>query len=354
VRIFVARLSDEIVRFAMKRHELFEDDVLTIRTPRGPVLVGDQMYIPVQPKASATSILEKLGFTGRVAQQFPEELLRFEGLEEEPNIPLPAAAPGEEAPLSPPLPASWTEKGMQIPTPAPGLADAKRLAFAAGTGRDIEEWEKYIKLRRAKMALPGDVDRPFQWSVQDFYLIATMTMSNVLFVGADGRIKRWISPSGVKTAQPLYIIFWGPEQLLVTRGANIYRFSTKDLPTELLNQLDAASPMSEEEARGTLTMIEDDAVAVTLEDGGADDAEEEEAGGESKIPEEAAPALVAVPAAQEEEAAPALVAVPAAQEEEAAPALVAVPAAQEEEAAPALVAVPAAQEEEAVQEEEEA
>jgi hypothetical protein len=318
VRIFVARLSDEIMRYAMKRHELFEDDVLTIRTPRGPVLVGDQMYIPVQPKASASSILEKLGFTGRVAQQFPEELLRFEGLEEEPNIP--AMAPGEEAPLSPPLPASWVEKGMQIPTPAPGLADVKRLAFAAGTGRDIEEWEKYIKLRRAKMALPGDIDRPFQWSVQDFYLIATMTMSNVLFVGADGRIKRWISPSGIKTAQPLYIIFWGPGQLLVTRGANIYRFSTKDLPTELLNQLDAASPMSEEEARGTLTVMEEDDAPVTLDE--AADAEEE-AGGESKVPEEAVPALVAVPPAQEEEA-PALVAVPPAQEEEA-PALVAVP-----------------------------
>jgi hypothetical protein len=302
VRIFAARLSDEIMRYSSRRHELFEDDVLTIRTPRGPVRVGNELYIPVQPKTSAASILARLGFAGTTAQQFPEELLQFEGLEEEPNMPLPALAagmPAEEAATGPALPASWTEKGLQIPTPAPGIEDVERLAFAAGTGRDIEEWEKYIKLRRAKLNLPGEHSRPFQWSVQDFYVIAIMTMSNVLFVRptADGTavtVTRWIKPAGITSASPIYMILWGPQQLLVTRGAGTYRFNAKDLPVDLMAAIDAASPMTDEEAKGMLTQGEEaEAAAATtvpalIEDGAGEskegeEQEEEEAGvGESK------------------------------------------------------------------------
>jgi hypothetical protein len=268
VRIFTARLSDEIMRYSWNRKQLFEDDVLTIRTPRGPVRVGNELYVPVQPKTSAASILTRLGFTGATAQQFPEELLRFDGLEEEPNMPLAplAAGPEEVVQSGPVLPVSWTEKGFQVPTPAPGLEDVGRLAFAAGTGRDIEEWEKFIKARRAQLALPGDHSRPFQWSVQDFFLIAMMTQSNVLFVNpsADGMsvtVTRWIAPAGIKPPDPVYMILWGPDQLLVTRGVGKYRFRAKELPADLMAAIDAASPMPEEAARGMLTMDEEEEAA---------------------------------------------------------------------------------------------
>jgi hypothetical protein len=285
VRIFTARLSDEIMRYSWDRKELFEDDVLTIRTPRGPVRVGNELYVPVQPKASAASILARLGFTGATAQQFPEELLQFDGLEEEPNMPI-AALAEEQGPTGPILPASWTEKGFQIPTPAPGLEDMNRLAFAAGTGRDIEEWEKFIKARRAQLGLPGDHSRPFQWSVQDFFLIAIMTQSNVLFVvpSANGMavtVTRWIAPSGIKPPDPVYMILWGADQLLVTRGAGKYRFRAKELPADLMAAIDAASPMAEEDARGMLTMdeteeavIEEDEVPALIEDSGAAESKE--------------------------------------------------------------------------------
>lgn len=285
VRIFAARLSDEVMRYSWNRKELFEDDVLTIRTPRGPVRVGNELYVPVQPKATAASILARLGFTGTLAQQFPEELMRFEGLEEEANVPLAPLATGPEEPIQtgPVLPASWTEKGFQVPTPVPGLEDVSRLAFAAGTGRDIEEWEKFIKARRAQLSLPGDHSRPFQWSVQDFFLIAMMTQSNVLFVtpSADGMavtVKRWIAPAGTKPTDPVYMILWGPDQLLVTRGAGKYRFRAKDLPADMMAAIDAASPIPEEAARGMLTMDEENEAA--------------EGAGESKE-EDTAPALVA-------------------------------------------------------------
>lgn len=279
VRIFTSRLSDEIMRYSWHRKELFEDDVLTIRTPRGPVRVGNELYVPVQPKTTAASILTRLGFTGTVAQQFPEELLQFEGLEEEANIPLASLAEPEAAAAAsgPPLPASWVEKSLQIPTPPPGIEDVGRLAFAAGTGRDIEEWEKFIKARRAKLGLPGEHSRPFQWSVQDFYVIAIMTMSNVLFVGptADGSsvtVRRWIQPSGIKPPEPVYMLLWGTDQLLVTRGPGTYRFRAKELPADLLAAIDAASPMAEEEARGTLTGVIEEAA-------GAGESKEEEDNG---------------------------------------------------------------------------
>jgi hypothetical protein len=288
VRIFAARMSDEIMRYSWNRKELFEDDVLTIRTPRGPVRVGNELYVPVQPKTTAASILTRLGFTGTVAQQFPEELLQFVGLEEEANIPLAPLVEPEAAASGTPLPASWVEKSLQIPTPPPGIEDVGRLAFAAGTGRDMEEWEKFIKARRAKLGLPGEHSRPFQWSVQDFYVIATMTMSNVLFVGptADGSsvtIRRWIQPSGIKPPEPVYMLLWGSDQLLVTRGAGTYRFRAKELPADLLAAIDAASPMTEEEASGTLT-------GIIEEDTGAGESKEEE--GEEESPE--MPALIPV------------------------------------------------------------
>jgi hypothetical protein len=257
VRIFTARLSDEVLRYAGKRRELMEDSVQSIRTPRGSVRVGDELYLAVKPKESTASVLERLGFTGQIAISFPEEMLRFEGMEEEAGGEEPAAA-AEAAAV---LPASWIEKGLQLPTPPEGLDDARRLAFAAGTNRSLEKWEDALHDRRKKLGVEGPVDRPFQWSTQDFYVIAALTLSNVLFVrqAASGKlvIDRWIQPpaggaaaaGGPRLSQQMFMILWGPRELLLSRGKT-YRFETKDLPADLLTALDGASPLAEEEARG--------------------------------------------------------------------------------------------------------
>ena len=148
--------------------------------------------------------------------------------------------------------------GFQIPSPDPGFGQAGPFAFAEGTGRSIETWETYIKDRRKKMGLPGDPDRPFQWSLQDFYVIAALKLSNIIFAhtgpAATTVIERWIRPpsSGtVKVTNPMFIIFWGSQQLLVTKG-KIYAFTSKDLPSEFMAALEAATPMPEAVVKGYL------------------------------------------------------------------------------------------------------
>jgi hypothetical protein len=182
-------------------------------------------------------------------------MLRFAGLDEE-EVEV-VVAPTEVG-GGPPLPASWREKGLEIPTPAAGLEDARRLAFAAGTGRSIADWEDILRMRRGKMGLTGDHGRTFQWSIQDFYVIAAVTLSNVLFVHPrpDGslQIDTWIqppTPAGFKVSNAMFMIFWGPRQLLVTKG-KMYRFYGRDVPTDLLEELDGKSPIPDEEARGSI------------------------------------------------------------------------------------------------------
>ena len=245
VRIFTARLSDELLRYASKRRELLEDEVMTIRTPRGIVRVGDELYMATKPKESADDILDRLGFGRIAATAFPEELLRFEGAEE-------AAAPIDESVL----PASWMEKGLQIPKPSPDLEDPRGLAFAAATGRTLEEWEDLVKARRKLLSLPGDPERPLQWSTQDFYTISMMTSSNLVWArqNPDGSlwIEQWIqTPAALKMKDPMYMIFWGPYELLVSRG-KAFRFLAKDLPGDFLTAIDGASPVPEEEAKGVI------------------------------------------------------------------------------------------------------
>ena len=258
IRIFTARLSDELLRYSGARREILDNHVQSIRVPRGAVRVGDELFLATKPKEGSASILSRLGFTGQVAIAFPEEMIRFEGAEEEDTVEQ-VSLVEERSDL---LPASWIEKGLAIPNPPADLEGADRLAFADGTGRPIETWETYIKKRRTNLKLAGDANRPFQWSLQDFYVIASLTLSNVLFVHAAPSgaivIDRWIAPpvstgvTGAKVAQQMYMILWGPRQLLVTKGisSRIYRFYTKDLPTDLVMALDGASPLSDEEARG--------------------------------------------------------------------------------------------------------
>jgi len=254
VRIFTARLSDEILRYPSQRRELMEGSVSAIRTPRGLLRIGDELYIATKPKEPAAAIMMRLGFTGQQAMRFPEEMLRFAGLgEDEEEEEEESAAQTEKVSLS-----IWTEKGATVPTPPASLSleEARRLAFAGSSGISFEEWENNVKARRAALKLPGDPDRPFQWSVQDMYVIARLSSSNVIFARAKPlggiQIDRWIKPSASiasATTRPFYIIFWGPRQLLLAKG-NDYRFSTRNLPEEFKMALDGASPLSEEEARG--------------------------------------------------------------------------------------------------------
>ena len=255
INIFTARLSDELLRYSSARHDIFDNHVASIRTPRGAVRVGDELFMATKLKEGAASILNRLGFTGQTAVSFPEEMLRFEGAEEEDVGPAAASAVSAAATT---LPATWTAMGLQIASLVPGLEQAGQLAFADGTGRSIETWETYIKDRRKKLGLPGDPERPFQWSLQDFYVIAALKLSNIVFAhtgSADSVvIDSWIRPPSSATAKltnPMFIILWGPQQLIVTKG-KIYMFTSKDLPGEFMETLEGATPIPEADARGYL------------------------------------------------------------------------------------------------------
>jgi hypothetical protein len=301
IRVFAARLSDEILRYSAKQRELFDQRVPEIRVPRGIVRTGDELYMAIRPKESALAVMERLGFTGEAPTAFPEEMLRFDGLEEAPGVEA-VVAVTEGA-----LPPSWREKGLAIPQIAPDLEDGRRLAFAGVTGRAIDKWETAIQTARGKLGLPGDPARPFQWSTQDLYVIANISLSNVLFVRLSPTtglptIERWIAPApkvASKIKDPLYMIFWGPGEVLVHRGKD-YRFVSRDLPLDLMSALDAASPLTDEEARGEPAgaVAEAEAAAAAAPAlvmgpaaaAGAPEFKEGEAG-------EAAPALVMGPAA---------------------------------------------------------
>ena len=236
--------------------------------------VGDELFMATKLKEGAASILSRLGFTGSSAITFPEEMLRFEGAEEEEGAAAAAATAtataaatvGEPTAVLPP---SWTALGFHIPSPSPGYEGAGFLAFAEGTGRSIETWETYIKDRRKRLGLPGDPGRPFQWSVQDFYCIAALKLSNIIFAHAGPAgsvmIDRWIQPPAaggtVKITNPMFIIFWGPQQLLVTKG-KIYLFTSKDLPAEFMTAVEGAAPLPEEAARG---FVEEEAGHAVIE-----------------------------------------------------------------------------------------
>jgi hypothetical protein len=260
VRIFTARLSDELLRYSAQRRELLEDGVPMIRTPRGVIRQENELYVATKAKETAAGLLERLGFMTHVAASFPEEMLRFAGLEEAATV---GAEEGEEGEVAQPvrlseaLPPAWTAAGFQVPTPALDLPDARFLAWAAGTGRSIADWTKYLGIRRKTLGVPGDPARPFQWSIQDFYVLAALTMANMLFVrqGADGRLilDRWVAPPNQKTDKPIYMVLWGPRQLLVTKGMTAMKgIYAADLPEDLRALLDVSRPMPDTEAKGAI------------------------------------------------------------------------------------------------------
>ncbi len=243
VRVFTARLSDELLRYASPRDEVLKSRVPEIRVPRGVVRVGSELYIATRPKESAGAIMERLGFASAAPTAFPEEMLRFDGLEEE------AAAVATDESV---LPRSWLDKGLSVASPAADVEDARRLVFAAGTGRSVEEWETALERKRRELGLAGDPTRPFQWSVQDFFVMATLLKCEIAFarLSAAGttRVVRLIRPiAGVKALGVM--VFWGPNEYLVTLGRQ-YRLTQKEMPIDLLHALDGASPIPETDARG--------------------------------------------------------------------------------------------------------
>jgi len=238
VRIFTAKLSDELLRYSAQQRELLTDRVLTIRAPKGAVRIGDELYLATKSRETAADVLRRLGFADSAAVTFPEEILTFAGAEE-----------AEEEVMDPmALPMDWT---FELPSAALE-EDPRGLSFAAATGKPLSAWAKLIDDRRRRLGLPTDV--PFNWSLQDLYVIASLTKANLLFVEraeAGIVISQWVSPpaTDAKPAQPVFMIFWGPAQMVLTRGKS-YIFLERDLPVDLRNAIDAGAALTEEEARG--------------------------------------------------------------------------------------------------------
>jgi hypothetical protein len=82
IRIFTAKLSDELLRYSAKQRELLSDRVLTIRAPKGAVRIGDELYLATKSRETASDVLRRLGFADTAAITFPEEVLSLAGAEE--------------------------------------------------------------------------------------------------------------------------------------------------------------------------------------------------------------------------------------------------------------------------------
>jgi len=112
-----------------------------------------------------------------------------------------------------------------------GLEDPRGLVFAGVTNKSLEDWTAL--LIQKGLAL--------DWSPAMYQAIADIMQSNLLFVRAPARIETWYQPVQKIKGLTLYSIFWGPQQLLLSKGKN-YRFSIGELPGSLLTSLDSVSP----------------------------------------------------------------------------------------------------------------
>jgi hypothetical protein len=282
IRIFTARLSDELLRYTEKRNDILEDRIPKIRSPKGIVRVGNELFISSRPKEFTTNIIERLGFTGDIPVSFPEEILRFTGMDD--------VSVADETKL----PEYFGNIGFQLAQPREDIDQAHGLVFASITNRTLEEWEDQIKKKRADMNLPGLHDRPLQWSLQDYYIIATLAKSNLLFLrlSSEGalQIKTWIRPEATSVKilrEPLYMLFWGPQKLLLSQGVN-YRFMSKGLPHEVITAMDRTSPEEESDLIGHVENGSDEIkIQLVEEEKDKEEAKEEEAKKEEAKKEEA-------------------------------------------------------------------
>jgi len=224
--VFTARLSDELLRFARLRREVLEGGVPTIRTPKGAARVGNELYVATKPKEATEDIMGRLGFE-QVIAAFPEELLRFEGMDDD------VVELVDETVLPP----DWGFKGFAVPRVADEMEDPRGLMFAGVTGRSLEDWASALNKKRGSV-------KPFNWSSSDIQLLATILLSNLLFVRAPNKIEAWYAPElkGIAAKMsPSFSIFWGGKQLLLSKG-KIFKFKLAELPTSLREALDGASP----------------------------------------------------------------------------------------------------------------
>jgi hypothetical protein len=158
----------------------------------------------------------------------------------------------------------------------------------------IPELEEILQKWRANHGIADAKDRPFQWSIQDFWVLARLRGADFVFAHErkDGRIviDRWISATTKPVPIKRYTILWGPRHLTVFKG-KISQFSARDLPPEFLTALDTVSPLAEDavpESTATIPAIpavaEDAAVASAV----AEDAAVDATAGAGAVAEDAA------------------------------------------------------------------
>jgi hypothetical protein len=246
-----------LLRYSAKRNEIMDQKVQAIRRTRGAVRVGDELFLSTRSKESAEAILERLGFFDQAAARMPEEMLRFEGAEDESTveemilgeeeIELDSVSKPEE------LPESWLERGIKINEGA-----TLQATFAAATNTTLDKWETRIRKQRTSLSLPGDPTRPITWDTQDWYVLSQILYCDILFVsrGPAGAltIDKWIEfnvPPTVNVSH-MYMVFWNGKA--VSRG-KVFRFFIEDLPNDLTRAMDGASPLPDEEARTELPEV---------------------------------------------------------------------------------------------------
>jgi hypothetical protein len=246
VIIFTARMSDEILRFAPLRDEILNNDVETIRAPRGLVRVGSELYMATHPSDSAATILSRMGLREKTLLTFPEELLSLASLRAEEEME-PLRIPEAAAPLPP----AWITAGMKVIKPQEGDEMPQMTAFQLGTKRLMTEWMKLIPAKRQALGLPGDPNRSFAWSNQDMFVIAALQDAHQMFLmptpTGSVTVTRHIAPPNVATQR--YMFYWGPSMLLIT-GSRGETFRPDEMPDELRALIDASSPLPDEEVRG--------------------------------------------------------------------------------------------------------
>jgi len=234
--VFTARISDELLRYARQRHEIMDESVKTIREPKGAVRVGNELYLTSRTSTSE-DIMERLGILGPRASMFPEEMLQFEGAEDE------VIDFVDESVLGP----EWLQKGFLMPTVAEDLEDPRGLLFAGVTGKSLEEWRDLLNKKRGSA-------KELDWSPADWQLIADIMQSNLLFVRGQSNIEAWYSPAlAAKNPLVLYSVFWGPKQLLLAKGKN-YRFRLSELPMSILTALDTGVQPKAEPVPSTVAL----------------------------------------------------------------------------------------------------
>jgi hypothetical protein len=229
VRIFTARLTDEILRYTAKRRELLLKKVPIIRNPKGVVRIRDELYVETRPKETAEDILMRLGFMNVAPLAFPEELMKMTGLEEEPNI--------DESVL----PSRWLDKRLTIPVISLDIEDARQLALASAARKPFPEIVADIDAKRQELGFPS---QPFQWSDVDMHIFGQMLESNIVFVrqAPDGKVflEKWFEYAIPKTIKT-YVVFWGPRQIVVMRDKKII-LKHDELPVDLRSIMEESAP----------------------------------------------------------------------------------------------------------------